>query len=538
VGKSATLRRIVESLRGRYGDACSDKVAVSAATGHAASAINGFALHHLAGVGVPYYVDDFLRMDGRRDFWTGLEVLVIDEISMISGEFLDLFDRQLRRIRGSDEPFGGLQLVLSGDPFQLAPTEPSFKDVRGIDMDKLNENRRAIMTGWDDGEMELFLNRGMFFHSDAFWRLDTRTVELHAHHRQSSPEYHEALQALRSGGRESQKQKAIDFFNERVRPIAEDDSAVRMVATIARMRDINEERLSQLPSEPRTFGSEDRVLLERDTVGSLGSKDLYAEQGGGPEDVLRSSPFFKDCSGECPALGNLELKVGARVVLVADLPWTYERLVNGQTGTVIAFSPTGDANWVEVDFDGVGPRRIYPHGFESSVPGLGTCIRNQIPLQLAWAITHHRSQGQTLSKVRIDPYASEGLLYAALSRCRGIDGLELTEYISPDSVMVNPDATTFMRSQGNRRAQKRLGSWREKPVPESLWDHLATNAQASVLVAPLTGQGRAQQEVITMVWPPPAPHAGGAREREAWSFHREGAAGRDRFLFSVTASER
>jgi len=497
--------------------------------------IDGFTLHHLAGAGVPYYVSDFFKMKGQKqaDLWKGLEVLVIDEISMISGEFLDLFDRQLQRIRGTDEPFGGLQLVLSGDPFQLVPTEPSFNDVRGIDMDELNENQRAVMTGWKDGEMELFLNRGMFFHSDAFRRLEPRTVELRTHHRQSSPEYHKALQALRSKGVESQKQSVIDFFNERVRPIAEDNSAVRMVATIARMRDINEEKLSQLPSEPRTFGSEDRVLLEQDINGSPRSMAPYAEQGVDPEDVLRESSFFKDWSGECPALGNLELKVGARVMLVADLPWTYERLANGQTGTVTGFPPTGDEKWVEVDFDGVGRRRIYPYGFESSIPGLGTCFRSQIPLQLAWATTHHWSQGQTLSKVRVDPYASEGLLYAALSRCRSIDGLELTDYISPDSVMANPDTITFVESQRNPRARKKLGTWREKPVPESLWDHLAMNAQASVLVLPLTGLVGAQQEVLTAMARRPALHGGGTHERAAWSFHREGAAGLDSFLLSI-----
>jgi hypothetical protein len=300
------------------------------------------------------------------------------------------------------------------------------------------------------------------------------------------------------------------------------------------MRDINEERLSQLPSEPRTFGSEDRVLLERDIDGSSGSKGPYAEQGGSPEEALHQSLFFKDWSGECPALGNLQLKVGARVMLVVDLPWTFDRLGNGQTGTVTGFPPTGEDNWVEVDFDGVGPRRIYPYSFESSIPGLGTCFRNQIPLQLAWAVTHHRSQGQTLSKVRVDPCdASEGLLYAALSRCRSIDGLELAEYISPDSVMVNPDATTFMESRRKLRARKTLGTWREKPVPESLWDHLATNARASVLVAPLTGRPCAEQEVLTTVAWPPTPRGGGAHERAAWSFHREGAAGGDGLLFSI-----
>jgi len=379
--------------------------------------------------------------------------------------------------------------------------------------------------------MELFLNRGMFFHSDAFWRLEPRTVELRTRHRQSSPEFHEALQALRSTGMGSQKQSAIDFFNERVRPTAQDNGAVRMVATISRMRGINEERLSQLSSEPRTFGSEDRVLLEQGIDGSPRRKGPYAEQGVDPEDVLRESSFFKDWSGECPALGNLELKVGARVMLVADLPWTYERLANGQTGTVAGFPTTGNDNWVEVDFDGVGRRRIYPHGFESSIPGLGTCFRNQIPLQLAWATTPHSSQGQTLSKVRVDPYASEGLLYAALSRCRSIGGLELAEYISPDSVTANTDAITFMGSQRNPRAQKALGTWREKPVPESLWDHLATNAQASVLVAPLTGRAWAPQEVLTTVWPGLLPLAGAAHTSVQRGAFTE--AGRGKLLLSM-----
>lgn len=337
-------------------------------------------------------------------------------------------------------------------------------------MDRLAENSRAVLLGWKDSEKELFLNRGMFFHSDAFWRLEAKTVELRTHHRQSSAEYYEALEAVRSGGDESQKQSAIDFFNERVRPHAEDDSAVFMVATIKQMRDINVERLGRLPGESRTFRANDSVVLEWDIEDNPKRKALYAAQGEDPEEVLRESSFFKDQSGGCPSLASLELKVGARVMLVANLPLSHKRLVNGQAGNVTGFSQPGDENWVDVHFDEIGPQRICPYDFESSIPGLGACFRRQIPLQLAWAITHHRSQGQTLSKVRVDPYAfTEGQLYVALSRCRTIEGLELTENISPDSMKVNEGVTTFMESPGNLSAQETLGTWREQPVPNSLW---------------------------------------------------------------------
>jgi len=473
VGKSSTLRSIIQSLKDKYGDAHKEKVAVSAATGCAAIVIDGYTLHHIAGVQVPHYTFDFFKMRARTEFWKGLEVLIIDEISMISGEFLDNMDMHLRTMRDSEEPFGGLQLVLCGDPYQLTPIEPSFGDgdVRGLDMDEL-QNDRAVLIGWNDSRKELFLNRGMFFHSDAFWRLGTKTVELHTHHRQESAEYHEALEVLRSGGTASQLQGAIDFFNKRVRP-EEDESAVRMVATIAMMRDINTERLGHVQGESRTLEAVDKVVPEWDIEDHPGRRGLYYPET--PETVLRQSAFFEDLSGGCPALKNLELKVGARVMLVANLFPVHERLVNGQAGEVTGISRPGEENWVDVNFDDVGPQRIHPHWFESSIPGLGSCLRWQVPLQLAWAITHHRSQGQTLSKVRVDPYAfADGLLYVALSRCRTIEGLELTEEILPEDATVNPDATTFMECHGDPSAQEKLGTWQQKPVPDSLWEAMGT----------------------------------------------------------------
>jgi len=466
VGKSSTLRSIIQSLKDKYGDAHKEKVAVSAATGCAAIVIDGYTLHHIAGVQVPHYTFDFFKMRARTEFWKGLEVLIIDEISMISGEFLDNMDMHLRTMRDSEEPFGGLQLVLCGDPYQLTPIEPSFGDgdVRGLDMDEL-QNDRAVLIGWNDSRKELFLNRGMFFHSDAFWRLGTKTVELHTHHRQESAEYHEALEVLRSGGTASQLQGAIDFFNKRVRP-EEDESAVRMVATIAMMRDINTERLGHVQGESRTLEAVDQVVPEWDIKDHPERKGLYDD----PETVLRQSAFFEDFTGGCPALKDLELKVGARVMLVANLPSIHERLVNGQAGEVTGISPLGEADWVDVNFDDIGPKRIFPYLFESVIPGLGSCFRSQIPLQLAWAITHHRSQGQSFTKVRIDPYAfTDGLLYLALSRCRTIEGLELTKDILPEYVIVNQDAMTFMKSQGDPRAQEMLGTWMQRPPPDSLF---------------------------------------------------------------------
>jgi len=469
VGKSTVLLRIIESLRGKLGDADGSKVAVAAATGRAAIVVGGHTLHHLAGIGVPRYVSDFWKMSSRKEFWEGLDVLVIDEISMFSGEFLDNMDRHLRRIRKSDEPFGGLQLVLSGDPYQLVPIEPSFGDIRGLDAKALAEERpRAVLLGSKrKDEQELFLNRGMFFHSDAFWRRGFRTVELRTNHRQESAEYYEALEALRSGGDELQMNSAIVFFNARVRPLTEDDSALQMVATIATMRDINADRLGRLQGESRTFQANDSVMFEDDFDESPLRKALYDD----PEKALWDSQFFEDLSNGCPALRDLELKVGARVMLVANLLSVHERLVNGQAGEVTGISRPGEESWVDVNFDDVGPQRIHPIDFESTIPGLGSCFRRQVPLQLAWAITHHRSQGQTLSKVRVDPYAfTDGLLYVALSRCRTIEGLELTEEILPDYAIVNPDATNFMTYHEDPSAQEKLGTWQQQPVPDSLWE--------------------------------------------------------------------
>jgi ATP-dependent DNA helicase PIF1 len=471
-GKTFVVRCVVDALKERLGDDYEERVVVTAATGVAAVVAGGCTLHHSCGVRVPRLVKDFEVMQRSRycssAWWRRLEVLVIDEISMISGEFLDHLEAQVRRLRGRDELFGGLQVVLVGDPFQLAPIPPSFVGIRGLDVDEANN--RALVRSKSGGESDLFLNRGMFFQSDAYWDHGFKVVELACPHRQDGQgEYYKALNELRHGcsGNAKTFKSIVRFFNKRIRKNASDDGAVHMFSNIRPMQQMNEARLDELPSQLAVFEAVDDVVLDGETSGA--NADYF-------EKLLRSSDFFDDRSTDCPVLRSVRLKEGARVMLLANMRYLHKGLVNGLCGTVVGLAPQGvrdrhrEEAWVEVDFDDLGPIIIPQWRFRAQIPGLGWCSRLQIPLQLAWAITTHRSQGKTLSSVRVDPRAfSEGLLYVALSRTPSLEGLELAKAIGYKNALVSKDAVAFMEHHEDPlRARELLGTWRDQPLPPGL----------------------------------------------------------------------
>ncbi|CAK0891521.1 unnamed protein product [Prorocentrum cordatum] len=482
-GKSFTLLRIIDALRDRHGGDFGDRVAVSASTGRAALLIGGTTLHDVAGCGVPYYKSDFKKMSGKKDMWTKLEVLIIDEISMVSGEFLDYLDSELRNIRNSDAPFGGLQLIFSGDPFQIPPIHQTFKNLQGLHPDELLNNNMLALD-YNGRIRYLFTNRGMFFHSQAYWELAVKVVELGTPHRQGDDaDFVRHLSSIRGEAEGTDCREAIDYFNTRVFDAVEagSDDTLIMLPTIAQVRGLNDGKLDELQSDSMVFEAKDNVTVEYDLDGNPGIWRLYTEN---PCHTLRSSAFFDEEHSDCKVVKHLELKVGARVMLAANLRTQHSKLVTGAIGTVTRLPPPGEkGDWAEVDFEGAGSQMILPRSFSATVPGWGMCFREQLPLQLAWAITHHRSQGMTLSRVRVDPYAFvDGLLYVALSRIRRIDGLHLMSPIDPDSIKVNPDAVIFAKHHKDPpRAQQLLGTWRDQPLPDECWERLMPEQESEEL---------------------------------------------------------
>mmetsp|Transcript_129189 Transcript_129189/g.251543 ORF Transcript_129189/g.251543 Transcript_129189/m.251543 type:complete len:580 (+) Transcript_129189:77-1816(+) len=471
VGKSATTKAIIEKLTELHGD---DEFVVTASTGVSAVLMGGCTLHCAAGIGVPRLVSDFkkIRNEPYKSAWRNLKALIIDEVSMLSGEFFDQFEKQIRELRDNDQPFGGLQLVLVGDFAQLPPvaTKPPDETWKLVDQTIFEQSKQAFIPKGPRSRHELFLNRGMLFQSRSFWHLldeGLRVISLTTPHRQRSDHMlSDLLQHLRNGSI-SDRIAAINRLNARCYHPSDtatfccnDDNEHVWLYGQNQVVDIkNTERLDALPHKPVTFSASDQQIPEEAENQTVFEARIR---------VLADSTFFDKHGRGCGVPEKLVLKTDARVMLCANVA-TDEGLVNGVTGRVVALSKGRkmSSKYVKVDFEGLGPKFIRPHTFQSKIPGVGTCKRKQIPLRLAWAMTHHRSQGKTLTKAKVDPGAfTYGQAYVAVSRVQALEDLTLLARAKLSDFKVNPAVHHWMQFlQNHHTAREKIGDWRQEILP-------------------------------------------------------------------------
>lgn len=342
-------------------------IAVTATTGLAATHLNGTTIHAWSGIGVYDELPQkfFQKMSKQRQqLIEKADILVIDEISMLHDFRLDLVEEVTRLVRGGDKPFGGLQVVLVGDFFQLPPV-----------------NRRDSRAG------------GFIFDSKAWLDGDFSVCYLEKQYRQSSDDkYAEILNGIRAGVLtrsqldllQSNITDVIDPFSPRTRLLTTNDDVDR----------INNDELSQINGEVYEYKIE-----------TTGSKK-YVEQ------LARS----------CLAHDTLCLKQGAFVMCVKNSP--DKKYANGTLGQVIDFDKY---NLPIVKLNNGKTLTIEPETWELIDGDKRRATLRQIPLRLAWAITVHKSQGMTLDSAQIDLRRAfvEGMGYVALSRVKSMDKLTL-----------------------------------------------------------------------------------------------------------------
>lgn len=342
------------------------KVSVTATTGLAATHLGGSTIHAWAGIGVSDYIpNEFLHhlSKGRREIIEKTDVLVIDEVSMLHDFRLDMVDEVCRLVRQKDEPFGGIQVIMSGDFFQLPPV-----------------NRGDSRAG------------GFVVFSNAWQYLDPVICYLSEQHRQDDEQLLDILSAIRAG---DVRRHHAEALLARVTEPQDNETLTQLHTVNIDVDGINQAKLDEIDDEQFTY--------EQTTTGAANYVESLARS------VL--------------APAKLHLKQGAFVMAVKNS--SEKKYVNGSLGVVTGFDTM--TNYPIVEFKNGKTVLMMPDTWELRDGDKKRASINQIPLRLAWAVTVHKSQGMTLDGARIDLRKAfvEGMGYVALSRVRSLETLHL-----------------------------------------------------------------------------------------------------------------
>jgi exonuclease V subunit alpha len=391
-GKTYLLNTFIAQARKR-----GKKVSVTATTGLAATHLGGNTIHSWSGIGVSDHLPNnfFERLSKtRRDVISKTDVLIIDEISMLHDFRLDMIDKVLRTVRENDQPFGGIQLVMSGDFFQLPPV-----------------NRPNEQGG------------GFVVYSDAWQELRPAVLYLERQYRQNDDRLLEILTALRTG---DVRRRHVEALLARTKIEPPDGDITELHTVNVDVDDINIQKLAELPGEERSY--------QQTTTGSK----IYVEN-------LQRSVLAPE---------NLAIKLGALVMAVKNSP--QKLYANGSIGTVVDFEPLTE--YPVVEFRDGRRVTMVPDVWELRDGERKRASISQVPLRLAWAITVHKSQGMTLDAAKIDLRKAfvEGMGYVALSRVRDLDNLYLYG-INRRALEVSPDALAIdeVLRQASRESAER-----------------------------------------------------------------------------------
>jgi ATP-dependent DNA helicase PIF1 len=374
----------------------SKQIVIAAPTGVAALNVGGQTIHSLFRLPIGVIADH--RIDQNDQVRKML--VVIDEVSMVNADLMDAIDRSLRQARQRpNDSFGGVQIVLFGDPYQLAPV-PGDADERAYFTDTYRSMWFFDAKVWKDAELRIF--------------------ELTEVHRQRDADFRHMLNAVRYGQVTAEIGGALNAAGARTPP---SEGVITLATRNDAVNRINAAALRRLSGKALTAKAE--------VTGDFGGRTYPADE-------------------------VLELKVGAQVMFLRnDSPLDGgPRWVNGSIGTV-----TRVARTVYVEIDGttheVEPAvwEKYKYSYNAATKKLSRDVVaefTQFPLRLAWAVTIHKSQGATYERAIVDLGSrvfSPGQTYVALSRLTGLDGLYLTRPLRPSDIIVDDDVQRFMGSQ-------------------------------------------------------------------------------------------
>lgn len=424
-GKTTFLREVVRYTK--------KKCIVLAPTGIAAVNAGAMTIHSFFQFGLGPFVQgviepksDFRINKSKLELIRHLQLLIIDEVSMVRADLMDHIDVELRRIRRNSKPFGGVQLLMIGDLQQLPP----------------------IAHGGEDELLRQYYKTLYFFSSAALKSMKYSCIELKNVYRQTDRHFIDILNHARDCTLTSQD---ISDLNARYIPgfsPKPEDGYIRLMTHNRQVDYVNETELEKLDSKPYTF--------------------VAAVTGTFPEESY-------------PTADSLTLKKGAQVMFIKNDP--ERRFINGTLGEVKSIDKNSIAvrlaeSGMIIDVEPMEWQNIrYQFDEESKEISSKQIGRfKQYPLKTAWAITVHKSEGLTFDKAIIDVHAafSPGQAYVALSRCRTLDGLVLSSPVSA-SVFMRDNAVDAYMNYISRPVEELAFSscyeyfeYEKKPEPEDV----------------------------------------------------------------------
>ena len=415
-GKSALIRKIKEH--------CKKEIQVCALTGCAAVLLNCKAktLHSWSGIGlgngtIEQNIKKIIGSKFKKQVWKDTDVLIVDEVSMLSLKLFDMLNEIGKAVRKNPRPFGGIQIIFSGDFYQLPPIKSN-----------------------DDPDTQRFC-----FESENWNTIFSRDcqIQLVKIFRQTDEIYSTILNQVREG---KIKKRSNDILLQYVGREADENLVVeptKLFPTKNKVEYINNSKMRALDSEEKEYTVKQILDLEM-TAEERRIRIQYTR-----EDIQTELDFL---TGNLICDKTVKLKIGSQVMCIINIQMPNEEMIcNGSQGIITKFCPTTSLPIVKYNngVEMIMARHIW---LSENIPGLGV---SQVPLILAWALTIHKSQGATLDTAEIDVGSGIfecGQTYVALSRVKSLNGLYLTSF-DASRIKINRKVKEYYEALQNQELQ-------------------------------------------------------------------------------------